>query len=130
MFQEFPATLRLLDEGPLRELRYETADVFLDDLSPNGRLFGLAGPLGSSRWLFRGAEDSTYLLVPSALRERGAASLFSTPLALWSQLAWAELPPLAERCTNREQYEAERRVLFAFFYAADSHGLPLPEDSQ
>jgi hypothetical protein len=42
-----------LKGGPFRELRYKSADLFLHDLSPLGRLFGPQGPLGS-RWLFRG----------------------------------------------------------------------------
>src|SRR4051812_9192562 len=118
------------DAGPFRELRYETADLFLHDLSPHGRLFGPHAPLANLRWLFRGVKDSSFLLVPSAFHEGGAAKLFATPPELWSHLVGADLPPLSLRQRNRDQYEAERRVLRAFFYAADMYGLPLPEDSQ
>ena len=114
----------------MRELSYETADLFLHDLSPLGRLFGPNAPLGNLRWLFRGVKDSSFTLVPSAFHEQGAARLFATPPDLWSHLIWADLPELTKRQRNRDQYEAERRVLCAFFYAADMYGLPLPEDSQ
>jgi len=126
-----PDGLGLLDGGPFRELRYETADLFLHDLSPHGRLFGPNEPLGNLRWLFRGVKDSSFKLVPSAFRELGTARLFATPPKMWSHLIGdADLPELPERQRNRHQYEAERRVLLAFFHAADLYGLPLPEDSQ
>ena len=127
-----PDGLELVDSdvGPFREFRYETADLFLHDLSPLGRLFGPHAPLGSARWLFRGVKDSSFELVPSAFHERGAARLFATPPGLWSHLVRADLPELPKRQRNRDQYEAERRVICAFFDAADMYGLPLPEDSQ
>ena len=127
-----PDGLELVDSdvGPFRELQYETADLFLHDLSPHGRLFGPHAPLGKFRWLFRGVKDRSYKLIPSAFHERGTARLFETPPDLWSHLVAADLPSLPKRERNRDQYEAERRVLCAFFYAADMYGLPMPEDSQ
>jgi FRG domain-containing protein len=127
-----PVRLDLVDSdiGPFRELRYETADLFLHDLSPHGRLFGVDAPLGDSRWLFRGVKDSAFALIPSAFVEVGAAKLFRTPPELWTHLVSWTLPTLPNRFRNRDQFEAERRVLCAFFYAADTYGLPLPEDSQ
>ncbi len=126
-----PDKLDLADgDAPFRELSYGTADLFLHDLSPTGRLFGPHAPLGTSRWLFRGVKDSGYGLVPSAFHTGGAARLFATPATLWSHLMRTDVRPLEDRPSNRVQYEKERRVLCAFFYAADMYGLPLPEDSQ
>ena len=126
-----PTGLDLIDgnRGPFRELRYETADLFLHDISRLGRLFGPQGPLGDSPWFFRGVKDSDFGLIPSAFHDQGAAKLFATPVSLWSHLVWTTRQALAEQRSNKEQYEAERRVLCAFFYAADKYGLALPEDS-
>src|SRR5262245_39653664 len=107
--------------GPFRELRYETADVFLHDLSLYGRIFAYDSPLCECRWLFRGVKDASYKLVPSAVHEKVAARLFSTPGDLWANFTSADLGPLPGKQPTLDQYEAERRVLRAFFYAADMY---------
>ena len=110
-----PDGLDLKGQRPFRELRYKTADLFLHDLSPLGRLFGPRGPLGS-RWLFRGLAKCGYTLAPSALRDNGAAKLFATDPRLWSHLVWTDREPFKEGMSrNCEQYEAERRVLCGVF---------------
>jgi hypothetical protein len=96
--------------------RFETADDFLEALSPRGKLFG--SEYHPDEWVFRGLSDARWLLVPSALREQAK---LSTSLGHWQA---------GVRRNNKEQIRDEASTLHLFFRQADQNGLPLPEDSQ
>jgi FRG domain len=103
-----PATPLLLSSD------LETADAFLRELSSFGERFGTGYYPGG--WLYRGHADAQWPLLPTTLR--GDVKL---------QLGdWAP----GVRPTNRQQIEAETRLVVEFFRVADLNGLTLPEDSQ
>jgi hypothetical protein len=91
----------------------ETAEEFLDRLSPRGEIFR---DYDSRWWLFRGHSDDAYELTPSARRNH------SNDLRA--------LVPGGPILFNEDQVFAELLVLSRFFEVADSIGLQLPEDSQ
>lgn len=91
----------------------ESAEAFLDALSPRGPIFGDFSP---AVWVFRGHQDDRYELVPSALRFESKEL---------SRFCWQSTVK-----HNYEQIGSELGVLSDFFEIADSAGLPLPEDSQ
>jgi hypothetical protein len=105
--------------GIVKVVDCDSADEFLDKLSPRGPLFGGTEAVGShihlgDAWVFRGHSDDEYRLTPAAFRGIEAFAKFST-----------------QRCENNEsQIRAETDVLRRFFNLADATGLPLPEDSQ
>src|SRR5712691_4268727 len=95
-----------------------SAADFLDALSPRGPYFRGKEGAGSTREhidvvVFRGHSDSSYQLIPSALRSPSPVARFD-----WS------VPK-----TEAEQIRVEVGLLRRFFSLADSVGLPLPEDS-
>jgi hypothetical protein len=100
---------------PTETADYQTADEFLDALSPRGPYFG--DDYYPDRYLFRGHADARFELLPSALR----LGILIKTIARWTPVAdW----------TNREQINAELNVLHDFFRLADHSGLSLPEDVQ
>jgi len=94
-------------------LDYDTAGDFLAALSPQHALWGPE----PRDWCFRGQGRAEWKLSPSALRP--GASLGYAPGA-----ATAPAP------TARAQLQAEYALLLDFMRAADSQGLPIPDDSQ
>ncbi len=91
----------------------ESAEAFLDALSPRGTIFGGFSP---GLWVFRGHTDDRYELVPSALRFESKEL---------SRFCWNSTVK-----RNYDQIMSELSVIGGFFEIADSAGLPLPEDSQ
>jgi hypothetical protein len=83
-----------------KTLNYETADQFVEALSPTGALLGRA-PIG--QLIFRGHANAEWSLLPSVFRATVAAS-------------------------NAVQVRAEAVVLREFLELADRQGLPIPGD--
>ena len=109
---------------PFEAIHVSRAPEFLEYLSPDGPIFGTK-PLhtfssgnGNPTWVFRGQADATHTLLPSAIR-KGQALLLRG--------GWKAL---ADQISNGDQAGAEFSSLLAFFWAADEHGLTIPEDSQ
>lgn len=94
-------------------LNFNTAKTFLAALSPQNPLWG-PDPLN---WCFRGQGRAEWKLSPSALRPG-------------NPLGYQPSPPTAPRPTNQEQLTTEYTLLLDFMRAADSQGLPIPDDSQ
>ncbi len=109
---------------PFETVETKQAQEFLEYLSPDGPLFGtkplhtFASGNGDPTWVFRGQADASHLLLPSAMRE-GQKLLLTGG---WKALA----VPIS----NGDQAGAEYSSLLALFWAADEHGLSIPEDSQ
>lgn len=109
---------------PFETLEVSDAWEFLDTLSPDGPVFRskplhtFASGNGKPTWVFRGQADAERPLLPSALRENQELLLTGG----WKAL----VAPVS----NADQAGAEYSILQAFFWAADEHGLSLPEDSQ
>jgi hypothetical protein len=82
-------------------LAYETADAFVEALSPTGALLGTASP---DQLIFRGHADATWSLLPSVFRAGVAA-------------------------TNAEQVRAEASLLREFLRFADQQGLAISDES-
>ena len=96
----------------VRTKHCQTTREFLAALSPRGRQFPSMQP---GEWIYRGHQDDTYELIPSALR-----------------IASKEFESLTYHSpkTNEEQLFAERELLENFLKVSDSIGLHLPEDTQ
>lgn len=97
----------------------ETAREFLDCVSPRGDHFGNA--LTFRDWAFRGHGDSSFRLLPTALREGGRERLqkyLGWPTHLVDAMA-----------TAAGQAFAEATLLTRFFEVVDDHGLAIPGDS-
>lgn len=109
---------------PFETIQVSDPREFLENLSPDGPIFGsrplhtFASGNGKPTWVFRGQTDADRALLPSALREKQELLLTGG----WKALA----TPIS----NADQAGAEYSSLQAFFWAADEHGLSLPEDSQ
>jgi hypothetical protein len=95
---------------------YTSAEAFLEALT--GWKAPWYGEWMPARWVFRGQRDSTWALLPSALRRE--RMLFA------ADMTWSE----AESPTELLQVQAELRTLHQFCQMADKMGLPLPEDSR
>jgi hypothetical protein len=103
----------------VRTVECTDAVEFLDTISPRGSLFRGKESAGSGRdqidvVVFRGHADTTFQLIPTALRENG-------PLGHVAGLCGG---------TTADQIRAETELVRRFFSLADAAGLPLPEDSQ
>ena len=99
-----------------------SAEELLEALSWRGTYFRSKEGAGSNRtyidiMIFCGHSDSSYELVPTALREET-----HNPLRSFF------IQPMPE--TEAEQARVELELLNRFFSLADFAGLPLPEDSQ
>ena len=106
--------------NPAQEHHCETVQEFLTQLAVGGPLFR-SGSWAESPWAFRGNGNS-FPLVPSALRP-GAEFITRE-----SNGRWTKIQPNNTTYANRAKCELD--TLLVFFYQADRHGLPLPEDSQ
>lgn len=119
------------EKGPFRRFASRTALEFLDYLSPGGPAFGATRLFHENSWVFRGHADVSWTLTPSALRP-GAKLIVSDPSnplgSTWTSLRPGSSPN--DHVTNAKQFEAEFETLRAFFWLADSRGLPLPEGGQ
>lgn len=104
----------------VEEIPCQTADQFLDALSPRGPYFGNPLLHDSSRlslgtWIFRGhSNDAQYRLIPTALRSPRSFEGFQH----------------FDCQQTSQQIFSETETLRSFFDRADIAGLPLPEDSQ
>ena len=115
--------------GPFRVGTCDSVDTFLNCLSPNGPIFGSVGLFREGSWVFRGQADATWPLVPNALRV--GANLLGLDYHSPAGMSWTQLRKTSDtQVTNAVQFEAEYQTLCAFFWLADSKGLPLPEDGQ
>ncbi len=119
------------EKGPFRRFACRSAAELIEYLSPGGSAFGATPLFHEDSWVFRGHADSSWTLTPSALRP-GVRLLLpdvSNPLgASWTTLRSGSLSD--DNVTNARQFESEFETLRAFFWLADSSGLPLPEDGQ
>jgi len=100
------------------EIRCETAEAFLDELSPaRGRLWAEARRESRTGrdWIFRGVMDAGFPLRPSALRDGAFA-------------AYAFDEGGSTVRTASEQRAAERHLMDRFCAEADSLGIHLPGD--
>jgi hypothetical protein len=97
----------------------ETARELLDRISPSGDHF--KNPITFRDWAFRGHGDSSFRLVPSAVRE-------GAPERLVELLRWPDHFVRAIG-TPAGQAFAEATLLKRFFEVADDHGLAIPGDS-
>jgi hypothetical protein len=95
---------------------FPTAEAFLEALTPRGPFFRDFTHHIPHGWIFRGHEDDTYKLIPTALREKRFSH--ETVYGKWPGTM------------NTTQIRAELEAITDFFVYADSTGLPLPEDSQ
>jgi len=97
----------------------ETARELLDRISPRGDHFKSA--LTFRDWAFRGHGDSTFRLVPTAVRE-GAQERLAELLRWPDHLVHAIGTPVG-------QAFAEATLLSRFFAVTDDHGLAIPGDT-
>ncbi len=103
------------------EYAINTAEEFVEALSPTGRIFG---PTDRNDFvpptnLFRGHADARWSLLPSALRRT------RDNIEAARRAGNAAAPPV-----TLVQATVERNTLSAFFQVADRQGLALPEDSR
>ncbi len=98
------------------EFELDSAPEFLNALSINSDLVLYHKP---DQYLFRGHSDANFTLLPTAYRQ-GTRFHMKNGTVRKHLKDW----------TYRELIEAEYEVLRAFYWAADSRGLVLPEDSQ
>ena len=95
-------------------LSFREPGEFLQALLPWESKLGEQG-----RWVYRGALNATWGLVPTAFRPNAFDKVSDT-----------DLGGKLRASTGPTQVESEVRVLQEFFDFADHAGLPLPEDSQ
>jgi hypothetical protein len=104
----------MVDQESITEvIECESADEFLTKLQTPPASTRPHRPL-----LFRGHASDAWLLRPSSLRPYELQKVF---------MPESTLP--ADPVSQREQFEGELRILSDFLAAADSIGLPIPEDS-
>jgi hypothetical protein len=108
---------RLDAKSEPKSRRFKTAEALIEYLMPHRAHWG-ADPRS---WLFRGHDDATWGLQPSAFRLDGAIKNF---LPSASQ----EAVPLdgAQKIDPKIQASAEAKVLERFYAMADAQGLSLP----
>jgi hypothetical protein len=121
---------RKTENGLLENIPCDTADEFIDKLSPVHSVFKREDldERQTQRWLFRGQSSSEWALIPSAFRtvdeqeEREGKGVF-----------FPKNRGRIRRLRNPsygQQVEYEFNAVRKFFYLADGQGLELPEDSQ
>ena len=108
---------RLDAKSEPKSRRFKTAEALIEYLMPHRAHWG-ADPRS---WLFRGHDDATWGLQPSAFRHDGVFKKF---LPSASQ----EPVPLdgAQKIDPKIQASAEAKVLERFYAMADAQGLSLP----
>ncbi len=88
---------------------FESAEMFLKYLSPNGPVFGEFDLLGKDFWIFRGHKSSEYELKPSAFRK--GERLLQKGNGDDERLVWKELrledPEEAEEVTFEKQIKTD-----------------------
>ena len=114
-----------VEDAPLIEnLPYETAEAFLEALSPIGKLWGSTGGVwdendagGRRNWIFRG-QRTAQELSPKAMRP--------------GELVYYAIGVKAVQSPKNllEQLDAENAEVSRFVRRCIRAGLPLPEDSQ
>lgn len=97
----------------------DTAREFLDRISPHGDHFKCA--ITFRDWAFRGNGDSTFRLVPTALRKNARQRIKG-------YLRWPQ-HLVDAMSTPAGQASAEATLLRRFLEVADDHGLAIPGDS-
>lgn len=101
----------------LKEINLKTAEEMYDLFSPTTGIF--SKDLASRRWLFRGLPDSTYKLIPTALRD-GSQELMN-------RIAGRECVPNYDSTAIQLYYEFN--VLAKFYSEVDMQGLPVADDA-
>lgn len=94
--------------------QFEHAKDLLDAMAPRGVRWGV----NPRTWIFRGHGDSSWTLVPTALR--GDAVLDFVP----------NQTTAGPRHTAAQQVHAEWGLILEFMRRADDAGLPVPDDNQ
>jgi hypothetical protein len=104
---------------------FDTASQFVAALRPD-----VSRPRQLGALVYRGQEDATWGLIPSAFRKD---TKFPTKDGWWTidehVRRWISAPGM-HRDRSRWAASLERETLRVFFDASDDAGLPLPEDSQ
>jgi len=95
----------------------DSAEEFLDALSPRGKYFG-ASPRHNKEWVFRGHGSDEFRLIPKALRLCERERLY--------KLAKLELPQESETELNKWQLKAEIELVERFIRRCDDYGLRVP----
>jgi hypothetical protein len=97
----------------VKEITCSSAEAFLHELDRGNSFW--EGKMHF--WAFRGhSNDEEYELVPSALREK-------------VKLGYTFAPMMGIQTTNRQQIDAELKIIHEFFWLIDSQGLSIPGDS-
>ncbi len=111
--------------GPVQRICLDDAPALLEAISPWGPYFGDAVmQFTHLPWVFRGQSDSTWPLLPTAIRRE--AQLLTGEMSKWHRVA----PPDSGGVPNHSQAWYELCTLRAFYLLADEQGLPILEDSR
>lgn len=95
------------------EIKCETAEEFLDVLSPRNELWKTeAWP--NLTWIFRGQANSDWGLIPKVFRV---------------DINWHKKHNYFNRCFSYDKVKAEHQILKLFVAGADRQGIALPGDS-
>ena len=101
----------------VEHLHYDSAQEFLDGLSPRGVLFRKYAR-HQKEWAFRGHGSDQFRLIPKALRPHERSRLY--------ELAELKLPAESEGDLNASQLKAEIQLIERFIQRCDDYGLRVP----
>ena len=101
----------------VEHLVVDSADKFLEYLSPRGPLFGTCAR-HRKEWAFRGHGNDQFSLIPKALRPSEQSLLY--------ELAGRKLPPDSQAELNTWQLRAEIELTERFIQRCDDYGLRVP----
>ncbi len=104
-----------MNDSEIQTVSCRTAVELLEQLSPRGPIFGKDG---AESWAFRGHEDASWDLTPSAFRPNSKLA----PKIFRKGLVW-------EKWTNADQIQSEATTILSFLKEADGAGLPIPRES-
>jgi hypothetical protein len=112
--------------GCVERMPYRTAEEFVDTLVELSReRYSTSDGFGP---LFRGQWSASWELIPTAWRDWARKPIAKGGGCICLRPTTQSDPP--KQRSNREQIRLELDRLKAFYWAADKHGLRLPEDGQ